>query len=136
MTPHFTVHREPGPFEPGEAIAGTVVVDEPGHVELFELEARYWERTTAGFEALASRVRSGPLFSGVVEAGAAADFSLPLPADALPAYRSTRAELGWRLEAHLRIDGADEWEVLAPLEVGRPSVAEGDEAPPAADAAS
>src|SRR5215213_6477277 len=104
MSPRCAIHFDDGVYAPGDDVQGIVEVTESGRIDVLELEARYWERTTDGFEALAARHSSGVVLRGEVVAGQRYPFVIQLPHDATPAYRSATAWLGWTLEVHVRID--------------------------------
>lgn len=124
MTPRCEIAFDAGPLRPGADVRGEVVVVEAGRLTALALEARYWERTKDGFDALAARHSTGCLLSGDLDVGERRPFALRLPGDALPAYRSATGELGWTLDVYVRIDDNENWKTLGPLAVGRPGVAQ------------
>ena len=124
MSPRCAIHFDDGVYAPGDDVQGLVEVTEGGRIDLLELEVRYWERTTDGFEALAARHSSGDVLCGEVTAGQWYPFVIRLPLDATPAYRSANGQLGWTLEAHVRIDEDDAWNEIGILQVGRPGAAQ------------
>jgi hypothetical protein len=95
-------------YAPGETVAGAVVVAEGGSSRRLEIELRYREQTMLEeYEHTALTVPGGELHTGDLEAGASFAFAIPLPADALPSFKSAHGELFWELDARSDERGVD-----------------------------
>lgn len=96
MSPAFELQLERDVFAPGERVAGSVLVTEGGGSRTLEVVLAFHEKSPDYEETPVSR--SQPLHTGDVQTGQSLAFSLELPADALPGYRSEHGELYWEID--------------------------------------
>lgn len=68
--------------------------------------AQYWERSD-GHAAVARTVPGPVLHEGDLVAGTVYGFTVQLPADALPGYRSSHGRLSWEVEVRSDEFGLD-----------------------------
>jgi hypothetical protein len=107
VSPAFDVRLERDEFSAGQEVKGSVFVTSGGEARRLEIALEFHERSP-DYEEVPVRLES-VLHEGDLTAGSSFDFSLTLPADALPGYRSTHGELWW--EVALKCDeplGLDE----------------------------
>ena len=94
-------------FAPGETVAGRVHLTGGGGSRSLEVLLRFIE-WSPDYRTVARTVPGTVRHSGALEGGRAVDFSIELPADALPCAWSDHAELSWELEVRsdeLGLDG-------------------------------
>ena len=82
---------------PGETVRGTVYVVEDEKSRSLTASLEYHEETE-DYDHVATRIPSA-LHEGNLTAGMSFPFSLSLPADALPNFRSAHGELYWEVHA-------------------------------------
>jgi hypothetical protein len=95
VSPAFEVRLEREDFTPGEEVKGSVVVTSGGGARRLEVALEFHERSP-DYEEVPVRLES-VLHEGDLTAGSSFDFSIALPQDALPGYRSRHGELWWEL---------------------------------------
>ncbi|MGI8807004.1 MAG: hypothetical protein ACR2KK_04030 [Acidimicrobiales bacterium] len=86
---------------PGDTVRGTVFVVEDEKSRSLTASLEYHEKTEE-YSHMATCIPGGHLHEGDLTAGMSFDFTLQLPADALPNFRSQHGELYW--EVHARSD--------------------------------
>ena len=84
-------------FCPGETVEGRVHVTGGGGSRSLEVLLRFIEQSP-DYRTVARTVSGAVFHSGELETGQVVDFSIELPADALPNASSEHAELYWELE--------------------------------------
>ena len=87
---------------PGATVAGSVLVLEGGGTRSLTASLEFHEHSTSGGNKVVTSISTGPLHEGELAAGTRFPFTLVLPGDALPSYRSENGELYW--EVHVRSD--------------------------------
>lgn len=106
MSPGLELRLAGGPVAPGGVVQGEVVVVGGGTSRSLEVALELWEKTE-DHERMASSVAGPPLHDGDLEAGATFAFTLAVPPDAVPSYRSAHGELCWEVHARARRRGID-----------------------------
>ena len=96
MSPAFELQLARERFARGERVAGTVLVTAGGGSRALEVTLAFHEKSPDYEEIPFSR--SQALHTGDVQTGQSLAFSLDLPADALPGYRSEHGELYWEID--------------------------------------
>jgi hypothetical protein len=96
VSPAFELQLARESFAPGERVAGTVLVTAGGGSRALEVTLAFHEKSPDYKEIPFSR--SEALHTGDVQTGQSLAFSLDLPADALPGYRSEHGELYWEVD--------------------------------------
>jgi hypothetical protein len=94
-------------YAPGETVSGTVAVTEGGGSRKLEVELRFREGTSEDYEHTVVALPGGELHTGDLETGASFPFSIALPDDALPSFKSANGELYWELDARSDERGVD-----------------------------
>ena len=97
MSPRFDLRLERERYAPGDVVRGTVQVLEGGESRTLEAFLLFHEESD-DYERVAAQVGSGPLVTGDLADGASYSFAIPLPAEALPNYRSKHGELWWEVD--------------------------------------
>lgn len=87
---------------PGATVTGSVLVLEGGAARSLTASLEFHEDSNSGGNRVANSISTEPLHEGELEAGMQFPFTLALPVDALPNYRSENGELYW--EVHARSD--------------------------------
>lgn len=82
---------------PGDAVEGTVRVDEGGRSRRLSVALLYRERTH-DYREVAREVPGPELHRGDLETGASFRFALRLPEDALPGIASPHGRLWWEVD--------------------------------------
>lgn len=116
MSPRFDLQLDRDRFNPGDSVAGTVVVREGGRSRSLEVQLGYIEETDDYLE-VATSISTGHLHRGDLEIGASFRFELALPPDALPNVTSRHGQLYWRLDVKSDERGRDSHE-LRRIEIG------------------
>ena len=93
-------------FAPGETVAGRVHVGDVGGSRSLEVLLQFIEESP-DYRTVVRSVPSTVLDGGELQAGHAVDFSIELPADALPNACSAHAELYWEVEVRSDEPGLD-----------------------------
>lgn len=106
MTPRLDLQLDRSSVEPGGPVSGRVRVVEGGKSRRLLISVDYRERT-AHYSAVARTVTGPVLHEGDLVAGAVYEFTVQLPADALPGYRSSHGRLSWELEVRSDEFGID-----------------------------
>lgn len=88
------------PIGPGDTVGGSVLVLEGGPVRLLGAALEFHEDSRSGGDKVATSVWTALLRDGELTEGMRFPFTLTLPDDALPGYRSENGELYW--EVHVR----------------------------------
>jgi hypothetical protein len=96
LSPAFELQLADERFAPGDRVSGSVVVTGGGGSRTLEVALEFHEKSP-DYEEVPIRVPQ-TLHTGDVQTGQALPFSLELPADALPGYRSANGELFWELD--------------------------------------
>jgi hypothetical protein len=96
VSPAFELQLARESFAPGERVAGTVLVTAGGGSRALEVTLAFHEKSP-DYEEIPFG-RSEALHMGDVQTGQALAFSLDLPAEALPGYRSEHGELYWEVD--------------------------------------
>ena len=96
MSPALELQLGRESFAPGERVAGSVLVTEGGGSRALEVVLAFHEKSPDYEEIPFSR--SEALHTGDVQTGQSLAFSLELPADARPGYRSEHGELYWEID--------------------------------------
>lgn len=99
MSPRLELQLDRDRFSPGETVTGTVLVTEGGSSRRLEVTLDYHERGEDEYQRVAQSLSGGELHTGDLATGASYPFSIELPADALPSYKSNHGELWWELDA-------------------------------------
>jgi hypothetical protein len=94
------------PLAPGAAVTGRVVVEEGGRARALTVRLAFVERTES-FEKVARDAGAVVVAEGDLADGAAAPFSLSLPADALSNIATSHGRIGWELRARADRAGPD-----------------------------
>jgi hypothetical protein len=97
LSPAFELQLAGERFAPGDRVSGSVVVIGGGGSRTLEVALEFHEKSP-DYEEVPVRVPQ-TLHTGDVKTGQSLPFSLELPADALPGYRSANGELYWELDA-------------------------------------
>jgi len=105
MSPSFDLQLGRESFAPGDAVTGTVLVTEGGDSRALEIALRFHEKSPDYEEVPLNRAQA--LHTGPLETGHSFDFSLELPPDALPGYKSAHGELYWELDVKSDEAGRD-----------------------------
>ena len=100
------IELEDDTFAPGDAVAGRVLVADGGGSRSLEVLLRFIEESP-DYRTVARTVPGAVFHSGELQAKQAVDFSIELPADALPSAWSEHAELYWELELRSDEPGLD-----------------------------
>ncbi len=87
---------------PGAKVSGRVLVLEGGTTRSLTACLEFHEHSTSGGNKVVTSISTEPLHEGELAAGMRFPFTLVLPRDALPSYRSENGELYW--EVHVRSD--------------------------------
>ena len=86
-------------YAPGDTVSGSVLVLEGGGSRRLEVSLNYRENSEDEYEHTALNLSSGELHAGDLTTGASYPFTIALPPDALPNYKSEHGELYWELDA-------------------------------------
>jgi len=116
MSPSFELQLDRDRYDPGDSVAGTVLVREGGRSRSLEVELGFIEETDDFLEVTRS-TSTGHLHEGDLDAGASFRFELALPPDALPNFTSRHGWLYWRLDVKSDEPGRDSHE-LRRIDVG------------------
>ena len=106
MSPRFQLQLDRARYTPGETVRGTILVLEGGGSRSLEVLLAHNEKT-ADYSEVMTSISSGPLHAGDLAPGTSFEFELPLPADALPNYRSEHGELYWEIDVKSDEPGRD-----------------------------
>jgi hypothetical protein len=87
-----------GSFRPGDWVRGRVSVLGGGGSRSLSVSVHFRERTS-DYSSTAATYGGAPLNEGDLTAGAAFDFAVQLPPDALPSVSSANGELFYEVEA-------------------------------------
>ena len=121
---------------PGATVTGSVLVLEGGAARSLTTSLEFHEDSNSGGNRVVNSISTEPLHEGELEAGMQFPFTLKLPVDALPNYRSDNGELYWEVHARLDELGFDthvrKRAIVQVARRGRPPLDEGGgrEAPP------
>jgi hypothetical protein len=110
MSPSFDLQLDRDRHNPGDSVAGTVVVLEGGRSRSLEVQLGYIEETDDYLE-VATSISTGRLHEGALEARASFRFELALPPDGLPNFASRHGRLYWRLDVKSDERGRDSHEL-------------------------
>jgi hypothetical protein len=110
VSPRFDLQLDRDHFEPGDPVAGTVVVTDGGGSRSLEVQLAYIEETSDYLETSRS-ISSGRLHTGDLQTGSSFRFELALPADALPNFTSRHGQLYWRIDVKSDERGRDSHEL-------------------------
>ncbi len=97
---------------PGETVRGSVLAGDEGSTGEVRVALTLHERSTE-YEAIASTIPAAG--GGAIAAGAAREFAIELPEDALPSVRAIHGGLSWTLDA--TDDSGEHPAASAPIEV-------------------
>jgi hypothetical protein len=87
---------------PGATVAGSILVVEGGATRSLTASLEFHEDSKSGGNKVVTSISTDSLHAGDVAAGMRFPFTLVLPKDALPSYRSQNGDLYW--EVHVRSD--------------------------------
>ncbi len=87
---------------PGATVSGSVLVLEGGATRSLIASLEFHEHSASGGNKVVTSSSTDLLHEGELAAGMRFPFTLVLPGDALPSYRSENCELYW--EVHVRSD--------------------------------
>ena len=93
-------------FRPGDWVRGHVAILEDIAARDLSVTLRFRERSP-DYSATVREMSSGELHTGDVLAGQSYEFSVQIPADALPTFSSRNGALYWQVEARLNQFGID-----------------------------
>jgi hypothetical protein len=93
-------------FRPGDWVRGHVAVLDDVDARDLRVTVRFRERSP-DYTATVREISTGELHTGDVLAGQKYEFSVQIPADALPTFSSANGALYWDVEARLNQFGVD-----------------------------
>jgi hypothetical protein len=106
VSPTLAVELERDRYAPGDVVRGTVKVVEGGGSRRLEVALAFREKA-GDYEDTPFTIAGGDLHTGDLAPGATYAFSIALPADALPTYRSRHGELYWEVDVRSDERGRD-----------------------------
>ena len=85
---------------PGAPVSGSVVVLKGGASRSLTVTLEFHEDSRSGGNKVVTSVSTAPLHEGELADGMRFPFTLVMPEDALPSFRSGNGELYWEVHVH------------------------------------